>query len=113
MFGLARLIEIELGDLKSVSKEFAESLGQRMKIQVTVKGKTALVPDVASGRKLGAKDVKIQVKHVIHQLGFSEEYRVLTEHHRIRIVKVEEKARPMEKGGTTPPPSQSLPYFFP
>lgn len=107
------MIEVELGDLKNVGKEFAESLGQRMKTEVTVKGKTALVPDIVNGKKVGAKDVKIQVKHVIHQLGFSEEYRVLTEHHKVRIVKVEEKTRPMEREGTAPPPSQSLPYFFP
>jgi hypothetical protein len=88
------LIEIELGDLKKVGKEFAESLGQRLKTDVSLKG-------------------RLQVKHALHQLGFSEEYRVLAEHHTVRIVKVGEKYRPIERKGAVPPPSQSLPYFFP
>jgi hypothetical protein len=107
------LIEIELGDLKKVGKEIAESLGERLRTEVSLKGKLLIVSDVTSGSKLGVKDVKLQVKHVLHQLGFSEEYRVLTEHHRVRIVRVEEKVRYAEREGAAPPPSQSLPYFFP
>jgi hypothetical protein len=107
------LIEIELGDLKKVGKEIAESLGQRLKADVSVKGKLLIVSDSTGGSSLGVKDVKLQVKHVLHHLGFSEEYRVLAEHHIIRIVKVGEKYRPSETRGGAPPPSQSLPYFFP
>lgn len=107
------MIEVELGDLKKVGKEIAESLNQRLNTEVTVKGKVILIPDTAGGRKLGVKDVKLQVKHVLHHLGFSDEYRVLTEHHIVKIVRVVEKIRPMEKEGTPPPAAQSLPYFFP
>lgn len=102
-----------MGDLKKVGKEIAESLGQRLKTDVSMKGKLLIVPDTTSRSKLGVKEVKLQVKHVLHQLGFSEEYRVLTEHHTVRIVKVGEKYRPIERKGTAPSPSQSLPYFFP
>jgi hypothetical protein len=107
------LIEIELGDLKKVSKEFAESLGQRLKTEVSVKGRHLIIPDTADWSKFGVKDVKLQVKHVLHQMGFSEEYRVLAEHHTVRIVKVGDKYRPLEREGKVAPPSQSLPYFFP
>ncbi len=107
------MIEIELGDLKKVGKEFAESLGQRLKTEVSLKGRLLIVSDTAGGSKFGVKDVKLQVKHVLHQLGFSEEYRVLAEHHMVRIVKVGEKHRPLEREGRVAPPSQSLPYFFP
>ncbi len=107
------MIEIELGDLKKVGKEFAESLGHRLKTDVSLKGKLLIVSDATSGSKFGVKDVKLQVKHVLHQLGFSEEYRVLAEHHMVRIVKVGEKYRPIGREGAVPPPSQSLPYFFP
>jgi hypothetical protein len=107
------LIEIELGDLKKVGKELAESLGDRLKTDVSVKGKLLIVADTAGGGKLGVKDVKLHVKHVLHQLGFSDEYRVLAEHHVVRIVKVEEKYRPAPSKGKAPAPSQSLPYLFP
>lgn len=107
------MIEVELGDLKKVGKEIAESLGHRLNTEVSLKGKIILVPDTASGRKLGVKDVKTEVKHALHHLGFSDEYRVLTEQHRIKIVRVEEKIRPVEHRGTPPPAAQSLPYFFP
>jgi hypothetical protein len=107
------LIEVELGDLKKVGKEIAESLGQRLKTEVTQKGKLLIIPGAASGSSIGVKDVKLQVKHVLHQLGFSEEYRVLAEHHTVRIEKVKEKVRYAERKGTAPPPAQSLPYFFP
>ncbi len=105
------MIEVELGDLKKVGKEIADSLGQRLKVDVSQKGKLLIVDN--SKIALGVKDVKLQVKHVLHQLGFSEEYRVLAEHHIVRIVKVEEKVRYTERRGTAPPPSQSLPYLFP
>ena len=107
------MIEVELGDLKKVGKEIAESLSERLNTDATLKGRVILVPDTASGKKFGVKDVKLQVKHVLHHLGLSDEYRVLTEHHMVRIVRVEEKIRPLEHKGTPPPASQSLPYFFP
>jgi len=102
-----------LGDLKKVGKEIAESLCQRLKADVSQKGKVLVVADMESGTKLGVKDVKLQVKHVLHQMGFSEEYRVLAEQHRVRIVKLEEKTRYVEEKRKVPPPAQSLPYFFP
>ncbi len=105
------MIEVELGDLKKVGKEIADSLGQRLRADVSQKGKLLIVDESKIG--LGVKDVKLQVKHVLHQLGFSEEYRVLAEHHIVRIVKVEQKSRYAERKGTAPPPSQSLPYLFP
>jgi len=107
------LVEVELGDLKRLGKEVAEFLEQRLKAEVDVKGKLLVLPDFANGQKLGMKDVKLQLKHALHHLGLSEEYRVLSEHHRVRIVKVEEKSRPMERRSNAPPPAQSLPYFFP
>jgi len=107
------LTEVELNDLKRVGKDIAELLEQRLKTQVEVKGKVLVVPDTVNGRKLGVKDLKLHVKHVLHSLGLSEEYRVLAEHHIVRIVKVEEKLRTTEREGTPPPASQALPYFFP
>jgi Holliday junction resolvasome RuvABC DNA-binding subunit len=106
------LIEVELGDLKKVGKELAEALTQRLKADVSLKGKTLVVDD-PTGSKLSVKEVKLQVKHALHQLGFSEEYRVLTDQHRVRITKVEEKIRYAERGGRAPAPSKSLPYLFP
>ena len=102
-----------MGDLKKVGKEIAEILSKRLKADVPVKGKVLLVPDTVNGKHYGAKDVKLLVKHALHQLGVSEEYRVLSEHHEVRIVKVEEKTRYAEREGAAPPPAQSLPYFFP
>ena len=107
------MVEIELGDLKKVGKDIAETLEQRLKIEVEVKGKSLIVPDTANGKHYGVKDLKLHVKHALHQLGLSEEYRVLAEHHKIRIVKIEEKARYAGREGTAPRPAQSLPYFFP
>jgi hypothetical protein len=107
------LIEVELSDLKQVGKDIAQILGQRLQVEAIVKGKLLLLPDEVNGRRLGVKDVKLQLKHALHNLGLSEEYRVLAEHHRIRIVKIEVKQKMAERKGTTPPPSQSLPYFFP
>jgi hypothetical protein len=107
------LIEVELSDLKQVGKDIAQILGQRLQVEAIVKGKLLLLPDEVNGRRLGVKDVKLQLKHALHNLGLSEEYRVLAEHHRIRIVKVEVKQKMAERKGTTPSPSQSLPYFFP
>jgi hypothetical protein len=108
------LIEVELHDLKKVGKEIADELRQRTKIDVSVKGGTLILKETQNGPKVNAKDAKLQLKHVLHHLGFSEEYRVLTEQHKIRIQKVDLKSKHGGgKEGTTPPPAQSLPYFFP
>jgi hypothetical protein len=107
------LVEVELGDLKKVGKDLAEIVSKKLGGDVQVKGKLLIVPDAVNGKHYGVKDVKLIMKHAIHQLGMSNEYRVLAEHHQVRIVKVEEKTRYAERGGTAPPPSQSLPYFFP
>jgi len=108
------LIEVELADLKKVGKEIANTLKERTHIDVNVKGGTLILNDPKNGPQLNIKDVKLQMKHVLHQLGFSEEYRVLAEHHKIRIQKIEQKPKHAAgKSGTAPPPAQSLPYFFP
>jgi hypothetical protein len=108
------LIEVELSDLKKVGKDISELLGQRLKMEVTLKGDRLIMPETAEGQRSGVKDVKTQVKHVLYHLGLSDKYRVLAEHHKIRIVKVKEKLKPhTERRGSAPPPSQSLPYFFP
>jgi len=107
------LLEVELGDLKKVGDDFADLLGQRLGAEVTVKGKTLLVAEAVNGKQVGMKDLKLQVKHVLHHMHFSDDYRVLAEHQKIRIVRVEEKIRHAEREGTAPAPAKSLPYFFP
>ena len=102
-----------MGDLKKVGNDFAALLGQRLRAEVTVKGKTLLVPENVNGKQLGVKDLKLQVKHVLHHMHLSDDYRVLAEHQKIRIVRMEEKTRRAEREGTAPAPAQSLPYFFP
>jgi len=107
------LIEVELGDLKRLGKEFAEILKQRLKTEITVKGATIILSDPANGQ-LSMKDAKLQVKHALHHLKLSEEYRVHSEHHKIHLARIEEKkAHYLEKAGTAPAPAKSLPYFFP
>jgi hypothetical protein len=107
------LVEVELGDLKKVGEDIAEVVSRKLGGDVQLKGKLLLIPDTVNGKHYGVKDVKLIMKHALHQLGMSDEYRVLAEHHQVRIVKVEEKARYAERQGVAPPPSQSLPYFFP
>jgi len=107
------LVEVELGDLKKMSKEIAEVLGERLKTEVQVKGKLLVIPDMINGKHFGVKDIKLHMKHALHQLKLGDDYRVLAEHHQIRIMKVEEKDRRLERRSEAPPPSQSLPYFFP
>jgi hypothetical protein len=107
------LIEVELGDLKKVGNDFADLLGQRISAEVTVKGKTLLVREAVNGKQIGMKDLKLQVKHVLHHMHLSEDYRVLAEHQKIRIVRVEERTKRAEREGSAPAPAQSLPYFFP
>ena len=107
------MIEVELGELKKLGKDFAEILKQRMKTEITVKGSAIIVSDPANGN-LSMKDVKLHIKHALHHLNLSDDYRVLSEHHKIHLVRVEEKrTHYLEKGGAAPPPAKSLPYFFP
>lgn len=107
------MTEVDLGELKKVGKEVAEMLSDRLKTEVSLKGRTVIVPDMVEGRRIGVKDVKLQVKHVLHHLHFLEGYRVLVEHQKVKIVRVEEKAKHAERAGTAPPASQTLPYLFP
>lgn len=107
------MIEVELGELKKLGKDFAELLEQRLKTEVAVKGATLILNDPANGQ-LSMKDAKLQVKHALHHLNLSDDYRVHAEHHKIHLMRVEEK-KPhyVEKGRGAPPPSSSMPYFFP
>lgn len=107
------MTEVELGDLKKVGKDIADLLSERLRTEVKLKGKTLIVPETINGKHFGVKDLKLQVKHVLHHMHLSEDYRVLAEHQKIRIVKVEERAKHEEREGAAPPPAQSLPYFFP
>src|SRR5208337_5693551 len=84
------LIEIELGGIKA-EKELADLLRQRLKTDVTVKG-GKLVLDQTDGQ-VSPKDAKLQVEHALHHLGLAEGYRVLSEHHVIRIEKLAEKKK--------------------
>ncbi len=107
------MTEVDLGDLKKLGKEIASTLGERLKVDVTLRGKTLIVPDMVEGKRFGVKDVKLQMKHVIHHLHLSEQYRVLAEHKTVKIVRVEEKTKRAEREGTALPPAQTMPYFFP
>jgi len=108
------LVQVELGDLKKVGDDIADVVSKKLGgAELQLKGKLLLIPDTVNGKHYGVKDVKLIMKHALHQLGMSDEYRVLAEHHQVRIVKVEEKVRYGERKGVAPPPSQSLPYFFP
>lgn len=90
------LIEIELGDIKP-EKELADLLRQRLKTDVTVKG-GKLVLDQTDGQ-VSPKDAKQQVEHALRHLGLEEGYRVLSEHHIIRIEKLTEKKKPKVEEG--------------
>src|SRR5208282_466427 len=104
------LIEIELGEIKKVEKDLADLLRQRLKTDVTMKG-GKLFLDETDGH-VSPKDAKLQVKHALRHLGLAEGYRVLSEHHIIRIEKLDEKKRrKFRKEGEAPAPSQSMPYF--
>ena len=91
------LIEVELGDIKKVKKEFADLLKQRLNTDVTMKGGKLLL-DQTDGH-VNPKDVKLQVEHALRHLGFTEGYRVLSEHHIIRIEKLAEKKKPKVEEG--------------
>jgi len=106
------LIEIELGEIKKVEKDLADLLRQRLKTDVTVKG-GKLILDQTDGH-VSPKDAKLQVKHALRHLGLEEGYRVLSEHHIIRIEKLAEKKKhKYEKEGEAPAVARSMPYFFP
>jgi hypothetical protein len=106
------LIEVELGDIKKVEKEFADLLKQRLKTDVTIKGGKLLLDQ--TGGHVSPKEAKEQVKHALRHMGLQEGYRVLSEHHIIRIEKlIEKKRHKFRKEGEAPVPSRSMPYFFP
>ncbi|MGO9644277.1 MAG: hypothetical protein ACLPY5_05965 [Candidatus Bathyarchaeia archaeon] len=107
------MIEIELGDLKKVGNDIAELLGERMGTEVAVSNCALIVPDTVNGKRLEVKDVKFQVKHVLHHLDLSDDYRVLAGHRTIIIEKVKKMPHHAQREGTPPSPYQTLPYFFP
>ena len=102
-----------MGDLKKVGNDFADLLGQRLRAEVTVKGKTLLVREAANGKQIGIKDLKLQVKHVLHHMHLSDDYRVLAEHQKIRIVRVEERTRRAGKRRECTGSSTELAVLFP
>ena len=85
------MIEVELDEVKKVEKELADLLRQRLKTDVTTKGGKLLL-DQTDGH-VSPKDAKLQVEHALHHLGLAEGYRVLSEHHVIRIEKLAEKKK--------------------
>ncbi len=102
-----------MGELKKLGKDLAELLKQRLKTEVTVKGATLVLSDPVNGQ-LSMNDAKLQVKHALHHLNLSDDYRVHSEHHVIHLMRVEEKkTHYVEKGRAAPAPAKSLPYFFP
>ena len=106
------LIEIEVSEIKRVEKDLADLLKERLKTDVTVRG-GKLILDQTDGH-VSPKDVKLQVKHALRHLGLEEGYRVLSEHHIIRIEKLAEKKKHKhEKEGEVPAVARSMPYFFP
>jgi hypothetical protein len=106
-------IEVETGDLNEFGKEMARLLQERLKTHVETHGSVLMLQNEDPNRHIRPKDVKMQVKHVLHRLGFSHDYRVLSEHNLIRIVRVEKRRRYVEKAGVVPSPTESLPYLFP
>ena len=108
------MIEVELRDLRKYSDDISALLREKLRTEVTSNGGILLVSETADGQRFCVKDVKMQVKHVLHHLGLSRHYRVLKEHHRIRIVKIKENSKqPTKQKGSSAPPSQTLPYLFP
>jgi len=108
------LVEIELGDLEKAGRKISQLLENKLRTEIPLKGSKLIVSEKSNDPRVGVKEVKMQLKHAIHHLGLSDEYRVLVERNKIRIVRVKEKTRPApERKSTVPPPSQSLPYFFP
>ena len=109
---MIRLIEVELDGVKKVEKELADLLRQRLKTDVAMKGGKLFLDQINGD--VNPKDAKLQVKHALRHLGLAEGYRVLTEHHIIRIEKLAERRRhKFRKEGEAPAPSQTMPYFFP
>jgi hypothetical protein len=112
---MPRLIEVELGDLKKMRTEISRLLGEKLRTEVAVKGSKLIVSEDKNHPqpRVRVKEVKMEVKHVLHHLGLSQ-HRVLEEHHRILIVRVKQKRKlHTENKGLPLPPSQSLPYLFP
>jgi hypothetical protein len=111
--GVLSLIEVELGDLKKRGQEISRLLEEKLGTDVPIKGSKLIISEANNHPQCGVKDVKMEVKRILHHLGFSN-YRALEEHHRILVVRVKQKRKlHTEKKGLPPPPSQSLPYLFP
>jgi len=107
-------MEIELGDLEKAGRQISQILEKKLRTEIAVNGSKLIVSEKSNDLRFGVKEVKTQLKHALHHLGLSDEFRVLVERSKIRIIRVEEKTRPApERKSTVPPPSQSLPYFFP
>ena len=107
------MIEVELGDLKKMGGEISRLLEIKLRTKVAVKGSKLIVSEDKNHPQPRVKEVKMEVKRILHHLGLSH-YRALEEHHRILIVRLKEKHKlHTEKKGLPLPPSQSLPYLFP
>jgi len=93
--------------------EISRLLEEKLRTEFALKGSKLTMSEVKNHPQPGVKEVKMEVKRVLHRLGLSH-YRVLAEHSRILIVRVKERPRlRTEMKGSPPSPSQSLPYFFP
>jgi hypothetical protein len=113
LLGVLGLIEVELGDLKKRGREISRLLEEKSGTDVLVKGSKLIISETENYPQSRVKEAKMEVKRILHHLGFSD-YRVLEEHHRIRVVRVKQKRKlRTERKGLPLPPSQSLPYLFP
>lgn len=78
---MLHLIEVELGDLKKMGKDFSRLLAEKLETEVTVKGSKLIVFDAPNYAQFGVKEAKMEVKRALHHLGLSQ-YRALEERHR-------------------------------
>ena len=108
------MIEVDLGDLGKAGQDVSQLLRDRLRAEVIVERTKLIVSEEAGGSRFGVKEVKTQVKHILHHLGLSDGYRVLAEHHKIRIVRVKEKPRPRAERKALPLHRHNLyPTSFP
>ena len=89
---MLRLIEVELGDLKKMGGEISRLLEIKLRTEVAVKGSKLIVSEDKNDPQPRVKEVKMEVKRVLHHLGLSH-YRPVEEHHRILIVRLKEKPK--------------------
>lgn len=108
------MIEVDLSDLEKRGKEISQLLEEKLRTGITVKGRRLILLEKEDTRRFSIKEVKSQLKNVLHSLGFSDRYRILVDRQKIRIVKKLEKSRlPVQRKGTVPSAPRTLPYFFP